>query len=705
MDGHALQDVISKYGLHVVEIDSATGEVEWLACKFCPLFGAEGRNEKYIMAFGSPFHTFEMQDHLLNRHRAKWVKFRKADDEQRKAFFNAKPLPEQAVFDRRIAELKRSWGFTRSERAANGEKKYARLVQRSGGMTRQTAEPAVKKTSRKRTRSDIALFPKGETKQLVEAPTLASMIDDLFLFPEHAAAARQITDLVINGDLRDHHPRNISSLGHFCVPRRYDPPHMLPVFRTRGLDEDGYDQTLSPVVLLYLLRGIPLSVIHMLLKDMHELVLRCAINRRKQISQESLSEHDDASRHDRGRKCKRPGRAERAQLDEDQKHDADESSTGEDLHSESEKNEFVSSNADYWVDRLQDVNRELEDMVWNIGNSVCAEGLRILREFTDQYIHNWAILLSTRPCPEMGDGAIELLVLIWDRPSAPHWIHVVSVRPVDRFAGVVDRIMDCVCENWRARWIGIKSGLSGADSKEKECELSLFEALRKLDGVNPDVKHVSFFDNPERKDIVPYCLPGITGTQLAKIIKSYRMASSWRPTGGEAASEQESEGTAMRIHDQELEKKAVLLQIQELENIAGALTEASTSPEDALVEIIAAAPEAVDILRGLSRAWSTDVPCDGRTVAGCTRTGLVVHSKSKLAEPTAIDAEAERIFWARSLVRLHAVQHRPVDCSVGPPDYVYEEAASKLWSGNWSNRPNMIEYSKERWLRVKGKKQ
>ena len=89
-----------EYGLEIASRDATTKEVNSVRCKFCIVFGKEGRlksssermrkvsdNIKY---FTKPFRTDNYKSHLKT-HASKWDEYNKCSKEEKKVFFDISP--------------------------------------------------------------------------------------------------------------------------------------------------------------------------------------------------------------------------------------------------------------------------------------------------------------------------------------------------------------------------------------------------------------------------------------------------------------------------------------------------------------------------------------------------------------------------------------------------------------------------------------
>lgn len=106
-DDITVQAYAERFGLVIVERNHESSKVEWVACKFCPVFGCRTRDPDYIMAHRAPFYAKKFVAHLEKDHCVKWKEYTQSNAKEKVQFFSGKALPAKAFRDR-VAELKRT---------------------------------------------------------------------------------------------------------------------------------------------------------------------------------------------------------------------------------------------------------------------------------------------------------------------------------------------------------------------------------------------------------------------------------------------------------------------------------------------------------------------------------------------------------------------------------------------------------------------
>lgn len=311
------------------------------------------------------------------------------------------------------------------------------------------------------------------------------------------------------------------------------------------------------------------------------------------------------------------------------------------------------------------------------GNSICAESLRILRnELTRNRGKNWTFPLLTRPCPELSNSGIELVVPMYTSCRERYDLHLVSIRCETDAGKTVLSILDTVCQEWRVRLSGINSGIPAHDIKRKGVERAVFEALVNSDGVQPMV--IVSMDCPDSKRLLlPEALSIMKEEEFAEILKL----------------QDTRIGTKLRADN--LERHKLIEQHKNLPMMLEAILcddqlvdhknrSRRTNWDPCNVEFdrkwLGLPNTLKEFAEGLRALYERRV--EPLLQPGCLRAGLV--ETEFLSEPI-IDPVLERIFHARSLLRVWASQVLPVDCRYGPPNRRRTANTAGIWEGNWSN--------------------
>lgn len=103
-----MKTLLAKYALLIVERNATSGLPEWLACKFCALYGGFGRAKGFIKLYYSPFKLREIQKHLDIEHKVYWSTYSKENADGKLLYFRGKKLPDPSVFHRQVAVCKYS---------------------------------------------------------------------------------------------------------------------------------------------------------------------------------------------------------------------------------------------------------------------------------------------------------------------------------------------------------------------------------------------------------------------------------------------------------------------------------------------------------------------------------------------------------------------------------------------------------------------
>lgn len=125
-----------------------------------------------------------------------------------------------------------------------------------------------------------------------------------------------------------------------------------------------------------------------------------------------------------------------------------------------------------------------ETNIWNCGNSICAEAMRIFREkFNDSRFQygrrgNKGFVLGTRRCEALGEGGVEVIGTVQVANGTWKWMHILCIGERAEELDEVKRMLDCLIGNWRLRILGLKSGLRETDQRAKDVERKLAEMLK-----------------------------------------------------------------------------------------------------------------------------------------------------------------------------------------------------------------------------------
>eukprot|EP00177_Eucheuma_denticulatum_P005297 GFKZ01009638.1.p1 GENE.GFKZ01009638.1~~GFKZ01009638.1.p1 ORF type:complete len:1397 (-),score=191.62 GFKZ01009638.1:931-4536(-) len=161
-----------------------------------------------------------------------------------------------------------------------------------------------------------------------------------------------------------------------------------------------------------------------------------------------------------------------------------------------------------------------ETNIWNCGNSICAEGMRIFREkFNDERFQygrrgNKGFVLGTRRCEPLGEGGVELLGTVQIANGTWKWMHILSVGEGGKELDGVKQMLDCLIGNWRLRILGLKSGLTDTDSRAKDVERNISEML-KGEGVG------KWFEYLENGKVLNFNVDGMQPLEMFQLLEDY----------------------------------------------------------------------------------------------------------------------------------------------------------------------------------------
>lgn len=98
-----------------------------------------------------------------------------------------------------------------------------------------------------------------------------------------------------------------------------------------------------------------------------------------------------------------------------------------------------------------------------------------------------------------------------------HKVHLVSLKDLDGAGRSVLSILDCVCPDWATRLFGISSGLSGKDEVQKKIERSILASLRAKEQSSCILEHVNHTADAD-KPIFPWILSGLSQAAFDSLV-------------------------------------------------------------------------------------------------------------------------------------------------------------------------------------------
>ncbi|PXF47434.1 hypothetical protein BWQ96_02765 [Gracilariopsis chorda] len=310
-----------------------------------------------------------------------------------------------------------------------------------------------------------------------------------------------------------------------------------------------------------------------------------------------------------------------------------------------------------------------------VGNSICAESLRVLRnELNRNEDYNWAFPLVTRPCPELSNSGIEIIIPLRTRLRERYDLHLVSVRCQKDAGKTVLKILDAVCQEWKIRLSGINSGVPRDDIRRKDVERAIFEAIVKSDGVQHMV--LVSMECPESKRLSsPEAFSTMSEEEFAGLVKSHatRLGTIIRPDNLIDDHKSLPEMIAARSCDEEFVPEEHPKRSRDGRN-----SDPCNSEFDRKWRGL---PSTLKVFaEGLRPLYESHE--EPLSQPGCLRAGIF---DTEFLSEQGIDPLLERIFHARSLLKVWASQELPVNCRYGPPNRKHTANTAGIWEGNWSN--------------------
>lgn len=270
----------------------------------------------------------------------------------------------------------------------------------------------------------------------------------------------------------------------------------------------------------------------------------------------------------------------------------------------------------------------LEDVIWDIGNAVCAEGLEAVRNNVRLCKRNWVMVVGLVACGELGGDGVEAVLSVVSGKKDVDWEHLVSLRSASGAGKAVAGVLECVVDDWRERLVGVKSAFfrTGANEK-KRIEEDVVQELRNAVG-NPKLPVVARNDSAAMAELPPGCLRGITALKMADMIDGSR----------------ERFLNSVNEMKREYRHKLILKSVKSLRERGEEVLVDVNCERPLLAAEAKTGPDGASILRGLSIVWGARLPV--REEAG--RVGVCFGTDVGTGP---VDVCAERVFWARTLVK------------------------------------------------------
>lgn len=440
-DETIVQNFVRKYGLLIVE-RNVNGKVQWLCCKFCPIFGCRSKGNNYIMAYMAPFSESEFESHLSAQHARHWRIFQKLSSVEKAEFLKSKRLPPPEVFRHRVTTLKldqlyiekrcRLYIFQESARdqlatalsnhmvcedhslacrwkslSDSLSKFYRSRVQRgTGGIVNN--EPG----SREELDSEaVGGFP--ESDALYKAFNISICPEDstdececmkgLDCLMKPFAVSDDVCKLLEENTCPefslDTGEGNTDSLGIDVVNvNGEEAAHRYIMFALQDSDK-----AFMKIVWFYLFHGLTPGVIVRFMKGVKGL------------------------------------------------------------------------------EQFDGFEVPLEVRVKKAANALYILYLSLLKNLLEKHhARNWGLTLTTRRCKDLGVSGIQFLISFLGDDYEVHRFHFVSVRNGTDVLKRVPMVLDVVCPTWRSQLIGLWSSINESDKEAKELETRTFQSLKYL---------------------------------------------------------------------------------------------------------------------------------------------------------------------------------------------------------------------------------
>lgn len=685
-----------EYGLFCVQSLFGNEEI-WLGCKFCPKFGCQTRKKGYFMMFCSPFNTAYIIKHLRKEHPKEWQQYSNLDKGGKEAFFGHVALPGRRKIVKRAKELLQGWsGGTRSHRigqqkergsasarvgegdAEGGEQKKsiaggeakeeevmrggeAGVCERTAGHRRVSGSRLVSSdehyAGRRLSQQDGVAEEGGgdETVNQVDGELGSQMtIHSLdSCFGRLSEVSSDLRQTVLSGVLSDKCVRPHSQeSASFLALHRHELGQMMPADKS-SLDEKlKHLRGLYVFVLYHLLRGVSVDVIGNLAAQVE---LLYTVGEGEVISANTENINAKVAQGPT-RQCVTPVR--------NMENSANDGVEGivQTTHNCDENNSNIDGK------ELTESMPLKEKLVWDCGNSVCAEALQMLREALRPSDLNWALLLTTRRCEESGHGAVEFLIQVRAEGSVVDWIHLVSVLDTQDAGKAVVEVLNSVVPDWPHRLMGLKSGLRTVDVSEKNLEESVVHEIRKKEEVQDGFHYVG------KDGVHPFVdYRSATGPELAVWIHANKR--------------RYCESTA---NQQEVKERLDMLQAEEicLQNHKDKVFDVRMEQDEEMVP--GKFPCTLELVTYLNELWAYPLPISGDMKARLRigwfdRLMTAGGTRSYVVNPL-----LERVLLAREFVRLHSLLCTETSVGKYLTKGACERQAKRLkilkgWGWNWYN--------------------
>lgn len=643
----AIQEYVISYGLLIVERDK-NGKATWLCCKLCPIFGCRNRYKGYIMAYEFPFFPSEFVAHLQHGHAGVWEKFSQMTPQMKAEFLKGKNLPKPEAFRKRVAILKKDelWRRRRLERSttyksANTSK--LSKVKIFGASTTHRFSDNNRPSNKNHDGNEM--LPISDASVLLKEPISSSCDveteqwtgsdDPIYRTGRHRWVSEDNEgDICVEVMMR---PSALSDMKR-CMEE-------LPMLLVKC--------KINPKIAIILLKG----------------VLRC-------VTFDGVNDED------------------RALLFSDSK------SIGLRDWSQPYKEVFVfSDNEQIWEQEISTAvffylirgvqpsvittfmnstcgkitghgksKLPMAVQVHKFATGICGLGLQLMRKSFENLFRNWCLVLTTRRCIEVGDGGVEVLISYMDAKFRVHRIHLVSVRRKIGAGEVVTNVLDSVCDEWRTRLVGIWTTVGGQDVQAKEVEAEVLDWILKADGIGRDVICLNEGLTLENVPMYPWIFARMEKSKFLELVEPNLQR-------------------LVTLKHQDLLRTI----IEEWETLRKMEPSSETDCEHMWYQAAwetyqSTTPMIMRLANGMRLLWMADDNCVQAPWKGCLEAGVMHWPIGGEGFADVVDINAERVFWARALLKLRQASDANIDGVSESNQSLGLSGVSGVWGANWSNR-------------------
>lgn len=495
MSEEAVQELVQSYGLLIVERDDI-GRATWMCCKLCPIFGCKTRKAGYIMAYVLPFDRAEIEKHLKKEHPDQWSHLTLLRPTERPSLLQGKQLPSADIFKKRVVVLKSSWGD-------KGERR--KISQAPQAQTTPTSQA-------------------GPTQALATGPSQPS---------QPLSRTRVQPNLVVNPSILHMYPKKnwepcpdlpespLSPLPMSTFPDLIpeDPAHVFGTMNLQKYSSRGYyDEDIGVMDLV--------DAERIFVEDfnVHGDIVKCIVTG-------PLREPDRAQYS-----AEQLGFRQFTLIVDNVESDAFELIMGPQDMTIAMRVLMMLQHGNSLEIASSFVNMELEAadekvlartvptpvMVSRFGNAICCMELEHLRQEMSAMDRNWALVLTSKRCPELGEFGIEILVSYLHPQGYLGKTHLIGLQDTRDAGALTAQMLDVVCQNWDRRLIGLFRTVREEKPRLVEDEMYQFLCGRCREG--REVMRLSKRTTPKDWPIYPWTFSAMSEEEFIAVLDVYQEA-------------------------------------------------------------------------------------------------------------------------------------------------------------------------------------